>query len=180
MIEVYPKLWVGDDDDAEVWLKTGLLLSWSDSQKRAALLEKISSGDIRATVSAAKEPYHRKLVGYTGRAAPEGPERYAARRGRHLALNWVDVDDPTWFRASELREALMHIEAAQRMEIDCLVHCNQGVSRSPSLALAWLYTYGPDEWGALTHERAEEKFKAIYPAYDPTSGVREFIREALW
>lgn len=171
MIEVHPRLWVGDDEDAR-----NVILDWEGLQDKAVTF----GWRPWAVVSAAKEPYHRALVGYTERAAPEGPERYAARRGRHLALNWVDVDDPTWFRVTELREALTHIEAAQRMEIDCLVHCNQGVSRSPALALGWLYCYGPDEWGALTFERAEERFKTIYPTYDPTRGVREFIREALW
>lgn len=176
MIEVHPRLWVGNDEDAAVYVEC-------TKPRPPALglqVHNMLQMPMWAMVSAAKEPYHRTLVGYAGRAAPEGPERYAARRGRHLALNWVDVDDPKWFRMVELREALTHIEAAQRMEIDCLVHCNQGVSRSPALALAWLYTYGPDEWGALTFERVEEKFKAIYPPYDPTNGVREFIREALW
>ena len=177
MIEVHPRLWVGDDDDA-AWVMPGVRSEAGVHQNGAPWMP--PSG-IWAVVSAAKEPYHRALVGYTGRGADkESPEYYSARRGRHLALNWVDVDDSKWFRVVELREALMHIEAAQRMEIDCLVHCNQGVSRSPSLALAWLYTYGPDEWGALSHSRAEEKFKAIYPPYDPTSGVRDFIREELW
>lgn len=176
MVEVHPRLWVGDDNDAERVLRSVQL----NLRGPVTDLATPATWGVWAMVSAAKEPYHRALVRYTGRAAPEGPERYAARRGRHLALNWVDVDDPTWFRATELREALTHIEAAQRMEIDCLVHCNQGVSRSPALVLGWLYCYGPDEWGTLSFERAEERFKAIYPAYDPTRGVREFIREALW
>jgi len=102
-----------------------------------------------------------------------------ARRGRHLALNWVDVDDSSWFRTVELYQGFTHILSAQQMEIDCLVHCNQGVSRSPTLALGWLYMYGGADW-ELTFERAEEKFKAIYPPYDPTQGVQDFIREALW
>jgi predicted protein tyrosine phosphatase len=171
MIEVHPRLWVGNDDDA------------------MQILDKVVSGRKYATdagvpnmglgvwacVSAAKEPWHRRMVGYTGRAAPEGAERYAIRRGRHLALNWVDVSDPGWFRPVELHEAMWHVAAAQRMEIDCLVHCNQGASRSPALALAYLHRHVED-WGVLTFERAEERFRGVYPAYDPTEGVREFIR----
>lgn len=168
MIEVHPRLWVGNDDDAR------RVLSWAEKTRPPYT-------DIWAMVSAAKEPYHRALLGYVGRGAPkESPEYYLARRGRHLALNWVDVDDAKWFRTMELYEAMYHINAAQRMEIDCLVHCNQGVSRSPSLVLGWLYMWGPDEWGALEFEKAEEKFKTVYPLYDPTAGVREFIRETLW
>ena len=190
MIEVYPRLWVGDDDDAtRILERVGAdargPYSWEVARgEETSIWAMVSTAKEPyhwAMVSAAKEPYHRALVGYEGRGAPkDSPEYYSARRGRHLALNWVDVDDPKWFRMVELREALTHIEAAQRMELDCLVHCNQGVSRSPAVALAWLATYGPDEWGALSFERAEEKFRAVYPPYDPTSGVRDFIREALW
>jgi predicted protein tyrosine phosphatase len=168
MIEVHPRLWVGNDDDAEKVLG-GVNL---DTRKNL--------GTAWSMVSAAKEPYHRALVGYTGRGAPkEDKEYYHARRGRHLALNWVDVSDASWFRPMELYESFTHINAAQRMDIDCLVHCNQGVSRSPALVLGWLHMYGLGPWD-LAFERAEEKFKTIYPPYDPTPGVREFIREALW
>ncbi len=171
MIEVHPRLWVGNDDDAERILH----------YVRHPLGDKHNVvGHPWAMVSAAKEPYHRALVGYTGRGAPkEDKEYYHARRGRHLALNWVDVDDAKWFRNMELYEAFAHIQAAQRMEIDCLIHCNQGVSRSPSLALGWLYVYGGEPWD-LTFEQAEEKLKVVFPSYDPTEGVRTFIREALW
>lgn len=169
MIEVYPRLWVGDANDADKVLPR---------TRNPVPAHVYVVGGVWAMVSAAKEPYHRAMVGYTGRGAPEGPERFMARRGRHLTLNWVDVDDQTWFRATELNEAVNHINAAQRMEIDCLVHCNQGVSRSPMIALGWLHLWGP--YSDLTFDQAEEKFKAVYPPYDPTEGVRTFIREALW
>lgn len=126
-------------------------------------------------VSVAKEPWHRRLAGYTGRAAPEGPERFAVQRGRHLALNWVDVDNPDWFRPEELALAGRFIDAAQLLQIGCLVHCNQGVSRSPALVLWWLKTR-VDEWRGLPFEAAEEKLRAVYPEYDPTEGLREFVR----
>ncbi len=170
MIEVYPRLWVGDDNDASN------VISHAQQNTKGMGLTLAPW----AMVSAAKEPYHRALVGYTGRGAPkDSPEYYSARRGRHLALNWVDVDDPGFFRAREVYEAHVHIQAAQHMEIDCLVHCNQGVSRSPALALSWLHIYGGDEW-VLGFEEAEEKFRGVYPPYDPTSGVREFIKELVW
>lgn len=168
MIEIHPRLWLGNDDDAEIAI---------DSVRRDSRQANFGHGQVWAMVSAAKEPYHRSLVGYTGRAAPEGPERFSVRRGRHLALNWVDVDDPTWFHVRELEEACDHIDAAQIMEIDCLVHCNQGVSRSPSLALFWLHTRSGNEgWRAFDFESAEVRFRQLYPEYDPTEGVREFIR----
>jgi len=61
MIEVHPRLWVGDDNDAEDIRNTkeglrssGNFFGWKPW----------------AMVSAAKEPYHRAMVGYTGRGAP--------------------------------------------------------------------------------------------------------------
>lgn len=166
MIEVHPRLWLGNDDDAR-----DVILGREGIRDEAMML----GWRPWALVSAAKEPYHRALVRYPGRAAPEGPERFSARRGRHLALNWVDVDDPKWFRVQEAVEAFNHIDAAQRMEIDCLVHCNQGVSRSPSLVLLWLRREVED-WRGMAFERAEERLRTVYPAYDPTDGVREFVR----
>lgn len=170
MIEIHPRLWLGDDDDAAV-VMAGVRLPSRGSTQVATFM----NDGLWACVSAAKEPYHRQLVGYAGRAAPDGPERYSVRRGRHLALNWVDVDDPEWFRDWELRAAAWHIDAAQQMDLDCLVHCNQGASRSPSLVLWWLHAR-VDDWRPLMFEQAEERLRSDYPAYDPTEGVREFVR----
>lgn len=175
MIEVHPRLWVGNDNDASRLIEMENVSQ--DARGRYIWeYERGASPVIWAMVSAAKEPYHRSMVGYTGRAAPEGPLRFSVRRGRHLALNWVDVDDPEWFREAQLREAFEMIDAAQLLEIDCLVHCNQGVSRSPALVLGWLHE---NVWDGLSFDRSEEKFKGIYPQYDPTAGVREFVRRSV-
>ena len=76
MIEVSKNLYIGNQDDYEFKVKGSA--EW-------------------AIVHACKEPYHRNLLGYTGRGAPkEHPEYLFARRNNSLFLNIVDVDSPDY------------------------------------------------------------------------------------
>lgn len=113
MIEVHPKLFVGNQDDYDynVSRQTG----W-------------------ATVHACKEPYHRQALGYSGRGAPKThPEYLIARRGNRLILNMVDTDNPLFFDKGMIGQALDFIAQKRSNELNVLVHCNQGKSRGPSL-----------------------------------------------
>jgi len=72
MIEIYPNLYIGNEDDYE---------------------SKVRSETGWCVVHACKDPYHRQALGYTGRAAPkEHPEYLIARRDNQLILNLVDAD----------------------------------------------------------------------------------------
>jgi len=76
MIEVYPRLFIGTESDYESQVRSQT--GWW-------------------VVHACKEPYHRQLLGYAGRAAPKThPEYFFARRERRLYLNIVDADDPNY------------------------------------------------------------------------------------
>jgi hypothetical protein len=155
MIQVDEHLFVGDYKDAEVILPA--------VRRRDATW---------AMISAAKEPFHRMYLGYQGRSAPNtDPEYYSLVRGRHLVLNWVDVDNADFFRHTELLEAAVHYDAACRMQLDTLVHCNKGENRGPSLALYLMYRDVEATLG-----EAVGWFEAKYPAYDPTPGMLEFLR----
>lgn len=67
MKEVHKNLWVGDQSD---WL----------------IIEPNSRDWM--VLHAAKEPWHREFVGYSGRGAPkDSPEYLWALRGNRLALN---------------------------------------------------------------------------------------------
>ncbi len=52
-----------------------------------------------------------------------------------------------------------------------MVHCNQGRSRSPTIAMLVLAKSLPAKF-----EDAEDAFREIYPDYDPANGMREFAR----
>ena len=155
MIEVAPRLFVGSQTDYETQAKDDN--SWT-------------------VVQACKEPYHRAALGYTGRAARnDHPEYLFCKRDNRLILNLVDVDDPQYVRPEIIDAALacIHLNlsslAPSRQRV--LVHCNQGRSRSPTIAMLHLAKALPVDF-----ERAEEAFAAIYPDYAPANGMREFAR----
>jgi predicted protein tyrosine phosphatase len=128
-------------------------------------------------VHACKEPYHRAALGYTSRGAPkDDPEYLIARRGPRLMLNLVDVDDPQYVRPEIFEAALDFIDNELELGTNVLVHCNQGHSRAPSIAMLWLGRRSllPDDF-----EEAEAAFRRIYSDYAPRNGIRSFV-EANW
>jgi predicted protein tyrosine phosphatase len=131
-----------------------------------------------AVVHACKEPYHRKLLGYTGRGAPkDNPEYQLARRDTRLYMNIVDTPDPRFFSEEVFRKALEFIDN-QMIVNNVLVHCNEGCSRGPSIVLLYLRRFT-----SLIHDTdfdtAVEWFKTKYPQYDPAAGIKGFLR-ANW
>jgi len=57
-----------------------------------------------------------------------------------------------------------------------LIHCNQGESRAPSLALLFL----AKDIGVISnesYEKAKEEFMKIYPSYFPERGIQIYLRE---
>lgn len=155
MIEVCPGLYVGDELDYERTVK--FQEGWH-------------------VVHACKEPYHREALGYSGRGAPkEHPEYLIARRGHRLILNIIDSDDPAYIPVEIVDAALefihKHVSAGDRV----LVHCNQGESRSPGLALLYLASQ-TDQIPNTSLVEAEAAFRVIYPRYNPSLGVRGFLQ----
>ena len=161
MIEVHRRLWVGAQSDYDELNDGRPERSW-------------------AVVHACKEPFHRQALGYTSRGAPKEHEEYlmAVRAPDTfsqfpcLILNLVDADDPAYV-AKEIVDATLAFIDLHRKDRDILLHCNQGRSRSPVLAMLYLAPTLWDEFG-----QAEATFKAcIYPDYDPAKGMREFAKE---
>ena len=156
MIEIYQNLFVGDENDYEL---------------------EVSRQEGWAVVHACKEPYHRQFLGYSGRGAPKGPEYFLARRGDRLALNIVDVKNPDFFsKESMIDPALDFIDETRDQGLKVLVHCNQGGSRGPSIALLYMAA----RLGALPSESleaTEKEFRSRYPHYNPESGLREHLRQ---
>jgi len=151
MIEVHPNLFVGDEKDYEFG---------------------VARQEGWAIVHACKEPYHRLALGYRGRGAPKHhPEYLVARRGNRLILNIVDVDNPAFFDKEMIDAALDFIAEALAQGSRVLIHCNQGESRSPAMALLYMAA----RLGALpteSLEAAEDQFRTLYPGYNPKPGIR--------
>jgi hypothetical protein len=153
MIEIFPDLWIGTENDYEFEVKGKP--GWG-------------------IVHACKEPYHRQLLGYKTRGAPKGHTEYLfAKRDRKLYLNLVDAPDPAYINKTIIDVALefIHDELTNKQKV--LVHCNLGESRSPSIGLLYLAIYSDKL--SETFIDAERDFRQIYPNYNPGSGMRGFL-----
>ena len=153
MIEVHPNLFVGSEAD--------------EQQNRGC------PGWF--VIHACKEPYHRQALGYSGRAAAKDHAEYLiARRDGRLILNLVDVDDVRYI-GSELVDAALSAIEDNIASMRILLHCNQGHSRSPTIAFLYLAKYTTRFLG-LTHADALEAFRAVYPHYNPARGMADYAR----
>ena len=129
-----------------------------------------------AVVHACKEPCHRLLLGYTGRGCPKDhPEYLFAERGNRLYLNMVDANSGLFFDKTLIDKALEFIDLKLKSGIKVLIHCNEGMSRSPSLGLLYLIKHGHIQGETL--EDCEAEYLKIYPEYNPGKGIREFVKE---
>lgn len=156
MIEVYPKLFVGDQIDYEINVITQR--GW-------------------AVVHACKEPYHRQALGYRGRVAPDGHrERLVARRGYRLILNMVDAKDPEIFSTEMIDAALDFIDETLSKGLQVLVHCDQGESRAPAITLLYMAAR-LGELPTESLEAAEEQFRELYHRYAPKPGIQGHLEQ---
>ncbi|MSU01949.1 dual specificity protein phosphatase family protein [Tissierella pigra] len=129
-----------------------------------------------AIVHACKEPFHRQLLGYTGRGAPKDhPEYLWAERKNRLYMNIVDAPKSIFFDKGMIDKALDFIHEKLNQGFKVLVHCNEGFSRSPSIALLYLVKHKYIDVDTL--EDAEAEFLKLYPEYNPGTGMRGFVKE---
>ena len=153
MIEVFGNLFVGSqEDEAATRRQSGWYV-----------------------IHACKDPYHRQALGYVGRGAPKNHPEYliAAREGR-LILNLVDAENVAYIPAEIIDAALLAVHQNINSS-KVLVHCNQGFSRSPTIALLYLAKF-TDLFRSMDHSAAVQEFRRIYPAYAPAGGMAEYAR----
>ncbi len=156
MIEVHPGLWVGSQAEFE----------------RGAF-----APELWAIVHACKEPHHREALGYTGRSVEQThPEYLIARRGHRLILNLVDVEDPQWIAEEIMDQAVAFIHENLTAGRSVLLHCNQGYSRSPSIAMLYLATH-TDRLSRSSFEQAKAAFLLMYPRFSPAGGMHGFLQD---
>lgn len=155
MVEIYPNLFIGTTEDYEA----------------------VKDNKDFFTVIAAKEPYHRQAVGYKGRSCgKDHPEYLYTERERCLICNLVDVDNPDWISPIIINKAIDDIDKALlRDNVQVLICCNQGRSRSATIGLMYMKHRGyfgdnPD------FEFSEKCYKTIYLSYEPANGMREYAK----
>ena len=155
MIRIAERLWLGGQSD---WERT----------------VRIARGPWHV-IHACKEPYRRLFVGYQGRGCPkDNPEYLWAVRGRRIALNLVDGQEPEWVPEVAVDFAIERI-AEWTADYPVLLHCNRGESRSAVIGMLWLASQG--RFLGMDFEAAEAEFRRIYPPYNPRGGMRLFAMQ---
>jgi protein-tyrosine phosphatase len=151
MVEVYDRLFVGAVDDC------------------LRGVEKL------AVVHACKSPCHQQAVGYRGSLPDSHPNYLVLQRDDDLYLNIIDPPVPL-FKAETFERFLAFARTKYNSGASLLIHCNQGESRAPSLALLFLAKH----IGALpdsSYEDAKQVFERLFPAYQPGIGIQRFLAD---
>ena len=126
-----------------------------------------------ATVHACKIPCHQMAVGYQKSLPKTHPQYLVYDCPKNLYLNMIDPSEPLFMPplfSEFLKFARYHWGAGQNL----LIHCNQGESRAPSLALLFL----AKALGALPTEsygQAFQEFVKLYPPYSPGLGIQTYL-----
>jgi hypothetical protein len=90
-----------------------------------------------------------------------------------MSLNLIDANDRKFFSDEVINAGLNFITERFADGDPVLVHCNMGVSRSPSIAFLWMFEHGflDDDF-----RYAMPEFKKLYPAYQPGNGVWQYLK----
>lgn len=126
-----------------------------------------------AVVHACKHPCHVTAVGYSGSLPSSHPHYLVLRRGHDLYLNLIDPPAPL-FKLESFAAFMAFAREALGAGSRLVIHCNQGESRAPTLALLVL----AKELATIrsgSYEEAAEDFRAIAPWYRPGRGIATFV-----
>jgi len=145
MIEVHPHLFVGTETDC-----------FYDERKDWAVIH------------ACKSPCHQRKLGYRGSLPQDHPNYLIYEENNHLFLNIIDPLTPL-FKPQLFMRSLDFIEC-HIQERKVLVHCNNGLSRAPSIALLFLAKRARKISNG-SFEEAVSDFRRFYPCYRPSKGI---------
>lgn len=124
-----------------------------------------------AVVHACKDPCHKNAVRYSGQLDSGHPNYLSLERGTHLYLNMVDPPVPL-FKHETFRTFFGFVDR-QIAQRNVVIHCNQGRSRAPSLALLYMakrLQLLPD----TDYRSARQEFERKFP-YSPGKGIETFL-----
>ncbi len=128
-----------------------------------------------AVVHACKHPCHRRGVGYKGNLNSSHSYYLIKRSGCNLYLNMVDMEKKLLGRYTNpiMKAALQFIEK-YISDKKVLVHCNRGLSRSPSIIL--LYLASKKIITDDSYQKAKSEFiRKYYGKYMPNRGIRLYL-----
>ena len=126
-----------------------------------------------AIVHACKSPCHQRAVGYRGNLQSSHPNYLVLEEENDLYLNIIDPPGPLFMPplfTSFMDFGTRHWEQGKKV----LIHCNQGESRAPSLALLFLAKFR-NEITDESYEKAKTEFQDLYPLYQPGQGIQIYL-----
>lgn len=151
MKEIYKNIFIGTEQDCTLQEVEGL-----------------------AVIHACKHPCHVKFVGYKGNLPQNHPNYLIAESENHLVLNMVDMEKEFHPKFTHpMIKASMNFIQKHINNKKILIHCNQGQSRSPSIALIYLARIGVIDNSSL--QNSQLAFKQLYPYYKPGNGILKYM-----
>lgn len=129
-----------------------------------------------AIVHACKTPSHQQAVGYEKSLPADHPHYLVFLRGTDLFLNMVDMpkEFSPKFTDPMVTAAFKFIKKNLDEERKVIIHCNNGGSRGPSLALAYMAYKGLIAAGS--YEEAVKEFQELYPEHAPNTGISAYLK----
>jgi len=149
MFEVYPNLFIGTERECF-----------------------FTQRDDWAVIHACKSPCHQRAIGYKGNLRRNHPNYLVYECGNHLFLNMIDPSEPLFMPplfAASLDFIEKHISKRK-----VLIHCNLGLSRSPSIALLYLAKRAKVINGE-GYRKATQDFFKLFPSYQPARGIALYL-----
>lgn len=116
---------------------------------------------------------HQQTLGYHSLSAPKNKNYLHVEQKDHLAVNILDLDDPSMIPIECIDVAVNYIRRKLALGKNILVACNQGKSRGPATAMAFLRTIGELPYNFA---KSETVFKTLYPKCDLGMGIRQVLR----
>ncbi len=127
-----------------------------------------------AIIHACKNPCHAGSVGYRGSLSSNHPYYLVMEKGQNLFLNMVDMEkELSPIYTHPIMKAAIDFIEKHIGERKILVHCNQGMSRSPSIVLLYLARIGaiPGD----SYSNAAISFQRIYPYFNSGRGIALYM-----
>ncbi len=138
-------------------------------------MEDCGQGPDFAVVHACKDPCHKQAVNYTGNLDSSDPYYLVYESTNSLFLNIVDMQRPLMHKfAGPIFAAALDFIGQHIKEQQVLIHCNQGISRAPAIALLYLAkrkkTIPVD-----SYQEAKAAFVRLYPNFLPSHGLESYL-----
>lgn len=129
-------------------------------------IEGCGSNSEYATVHACKHPCYQNVV---GKVDKRNPNYLYFKTNEDIYLNMIDADYE-YFSFELIFAALLFITKNIKNK-KVLIHCNEGISRSPSLGMLYLFRNK-----CKSFLEAQTEFMKLYPQYNPSFGIQYFLK----